>query len=199
MRTQIQFKALSSGIGIGQLRQPSQKSSHRIRPIVVNNLPDVAGAPAISHELHDLRRQEINIRQHAMNDQPSVIPANERANTQPEGIADNLSVENSKSVARPSGNHMIYRIVRHLVGWGFDAMMVAMTLVMASLFASMAWRLGLGEQNASDPFLAVKFLISLLKKFGAPVFTMGLVCSIILYWSISRLIMGKTVGTYLKA
>jgi hypothetical protein len=90
-------------------------------------------------------------------------------------------------------------LIRASLGWVLDSVMVIMTLIICSVFSAMAWRLGMGGNSSIDMGEAVSLLAGFLKQYGAKALIVGLIASMILYWSAMQIFIGSTLGRVLRS
>lgn len=88
-------------------------------------------------------------------------------------------------------------LARSLVGWGLDAFMICITLVMCSILGAMAWRFGSGATQSMDPIDAMKTVAHFVSVRGVNLIGGGVLFAWILYWIVMKALVGSTLGTSL--
>lgn len=81
-----------------------------------------------------------------------------------------------------------------VVGWGLDAIMVAVTIVMCSILGTMAWRFGSGTETRMDPVSSIKIISDFIQSRGPGFVAAGFIISWFLYWAVMKLFVGSTLG-----
>lgn len=102
------------------------------------------------------------------------------------------------SIKKAPKARMIKWFAEALVGWGLDAVMVAVTLGMCSILGIMAWRLGVGTVKVLDPVDAVRLITAFVQSHGPVFVAAGFVCAWFIYWVFMRAVVGSTLGSSMR-
>lgn len=185
MTHEFRIKPLSSGIGIGHLKTVKQK-----KPAESIILPPLDISPRSSLGMPQPKQP------------PLIQPTMNRSQTnqalqhQAKKIYQEHSVGNALKRA-PKTQGFVF-VVRALVGWGLDIVMVFMTLLVCSIGAAMAWRLGSDVPYAGDPIAAISMVMNLIKEQGPKALAFGLFVACAIYWTTMRLFVGSTLGKVIR-
>lgn len=128
-----------------------------------------------------------------------VLPTIEIQQIQPQHIPHDIYRREStgaKLKKAPKARARLW-VAQTLVGWGLDAFMVCMTLMMSAILGTMAWRFGSGATHAMDPIDALKTIAQFVSMRGINVIGGGVLIAWIIYWIVMKALVGSTFGASL--
>jgi hypothetical protein len=212
MSDDFQIKPLSTGIGLGSLqapkirRPPQDAKQQQIKP-QIETIPVTSSLGLATKKSNPLVPQnQLLPKSHSpVPAVPSVLSS--------EPIVDSLPSLGTMNPAQNTTGYAVYRSQSHgsklksqrstkgivllaqwLVGFGLDGIMVFMTLMLGSVIATMAWRLGNGVDQALDPFAAIVSMAQALQSYGAKLVVSAMMATLILYVGTTKIIFGGTLG-----
>ncbi|MCX6127061.1 MAG: hypothetical protein NTV34_20250 [Proteobacteria bacterium] len=192
------------------------KSPSLAREWTAPDVRHVAKTPARSLEINPslsgyadaaILSQPQKFRSHPQSDRPGQVAANDGP-SQSSKSESRIQTQAARAAFRPSAvgtqlreeskARILMWLARVIVGWGLDVFVVALTMIVCLVFGTLAWRVGSGNPDGSDPLAAATQVINAAIFLG-PLGVFGVFAvTFVIYWGLFRVVAGSTIGGALR-